>query len=289
MRYIAKDYNNPIARAQLESTSCNQDVCNSVQVSKGKYQKAKFGHKIVRDQLRLIYHDKCCYCESSIRPVSTPHIEHFRPQKAITEVNKKGYYWLGYEWTNLLLACPTCNGIKSTKFPILRNNHLVTHPQDINQKIDFTKFSIDSDFYKEERPLIINPERINPEKLFYIDYFCYLIPVKNNRLAKTTIKEIKLNRNDLVAARQKYVNNIIDDIEEQLRIKYSHPGLTDLQFKIQLEIIFKKIIVQIYPTEEYTMLGRNMIERFDELILEDIEPAFRKEIYNLFVRFLKQI
>ena len=112
MRFIEKDFNNTNARNQLESLSYFCDVDNSVIAKKGNYSSSRYGHNIVRKELEYLYLGKCCYCETKINPVSTAHVEHFRPKSKITGVNKNGYYWLGYEWSNLLLACPSCNGIK---------------------------------------------------------------------------------------------------------------------------------------------------------------------------------
>lgn len=291
MRHIEKDMTNIMARNLLESESYNNDVDNCVSNRKGKFFKSsKYGHDIIRKELNDIYFDKCAYCETKIAPVSTAHIEHYRPKSKITQVNDNGYYWLGYEWSNLLLACPSCNGAKGTKFPLLRNNHVTSHPVDANGDIDSTKFPESNGYLNQERPLLINPEYWKPEKLMYIDYYCKLKPIKNNRLAVTTIKEIQLNRGDLVAKRQKKVDAIIKRIEQQIAARYGEGvPLSEQQYKNQLKLIFQDIIARINPEAEYTFLGKNMIERFDEIILEDIERVFRKEIKNCFIDFLKNI
>ncbi|WP_299152264.1 HNH endonuclease [uncultured Christiangramia sp.] len=286
MRHINKDFDNTIARDQLESQEYKNDVLNSVLLRNGNYSSARYGHKIVRDELRDIYFDKCAYCESKIKPVSTPHIEHFRPKKKITGINNSGYYWLGYEWSNLLLACPSCNGIKSTKFPVNNENHITDHPIDANGDIDYTKFDHRNGYHRYERALIINPEYWKPEKLISLSYNGELIPIKNNKLAITTIEKIDLNRHDLLIERTKVIDNIIQRIEEQLFRRFED-NLDDNAFQNQLNIIFKDIIIRIGQEAEYTLVGRNMIEKFDELILEDIEPEFQEEIFDYFVEFLR--
>ena len=67
---------------------------------------------------------KCAYCESYIVDFQHGDIEHFRPKKGVTDENDNvvfikdengqqnphpGYYWLAYDWTNLLLSCTACN------------------------------------------------------------------------------------------------------------------------------------------------------------------------------------
>lgn len=69
------------------------------------------------------FHGKCAYCEQRIKGDQPGDVEHFRPKKAITdEVDNPimisedgetrphpGYYWLVYEWRNLLPSCSLCN------------------------------------------------------------------------------------------------------------------------------------------------------------------------------------
>ena len=87
-----------------------------------------YGHPTVRVELKKIYRDKCGYCETRIRPGATPQVEHYRPKKALESSAHFGYYWLGYEWSNLLLCCPCCNRAKGTSFPIA--GIPVTSPQE---------------------------------------------------------------------------------------------------------------------------------------------------------------
>jgi uncharacterized protein (TIGR02646 family) len=287
VRHIPKNQSNPTARARLESINYRTDIDNSINARKGSfYRSKKYGHQIVRNELNDIYFSKCAFCESKIRPVATPNVEHFRPKSEISGVNENGYYWLGYEWSNLLLACPSCNGAKGTKFPLYGHNHITTHPVNIHGNIDYSRFPENQGYLAKERPLLINPEYWHPEKLMYIDYFGRLIPIKNNIFATTTIKEIELNRDDLVAKRQKKIDKIIVRLEEQIFARYCDNPLNDLQYQYQLNIIFKDIVGRLDKKAEYTLLGKCMVERFDELILDDIEPEFREEIMNYFIEFL---
>jgi hypothetical protein len=123
----------------------------------------------------------------------------------------------------------------------------------------------------------------------YVDYFAKLVPIKKNMLAKTTIKEINLNRDDLVANRQRKVDKIIIRIEEQIAARYGENPLNLQQYQHQLNLVFKDLVSRINPESEYTLLGRSMIERFDELILEDIEEEFHLEIRDYFIDFLSNI
>ena len=71
------------------------------------------------------FHGKCAYCE---QPITKPHnqpgdVEHFRPKGRVMNEGgtpvlvpdnggtreHPGYYWLAYDWRNLLPACNGCN------------------------------------------------------------------------------------------------------------------------------------------------------------------------------------
>jgi uncharacterized protein (TIGR02646 family) len=85
------------------------------------WKKHRYAHDDVRARLRAMFHGKCAYCESQMGHVSRDHVEHYRPKGAVTEdAGHPGYYWLGYSWDNLLLACARCNTPpgKGMQFPI---------------------------------------------------------------------------------------------------------------------------------------------------------------------------
>ena len=62
----------------------------------------------VREALRKMYRDQCCYCEGRITDVSFDHIEHRRPKSKFRD--------RVFDWDNLHLACPKCNLKKSDKW-----------------------------------------------------------------------------------------------------------------------------------------------------------------------------
>ena len=62
----------------------------------------------VREALRKMYWDQCCYCEGRIKDVSHDHIEHRQPKSKFRD--------RVYDWENLHLACPQCNIKKGDKW-----------------------------------------------------------------------------------------------------------------------------------------------------------------------------
>ena len=92
-----------------------------------------YGGKSVKDALKACQHNKCCYSEAKFNqePIT---VEHYRPKGAVgtkgtSEKQYPGYYWLAYEWTNLLLCKAATNSKKRDYFPLLneqnraRNHH----------------------------------------------------------------------------------------------------------------------------------------------------------------------
>ena len=76
----------------------------------------KISHRQIRDALEEMFHSKCAYCEHKI----ATQIEHYRPKSEFPE--------LAFTWSNLLLACPDCNGIKSDQFPETEDGGLIVNP-----------------------------------------------------------------------------------------------------------------------------------------------------------------
>ena len=141
-----------------------------------------YGHATVKQALVAAQLNKCAFCESKIG--FDGDVEHFRPkagcrQGAGEPLIKPGYYWLAYDWDNLLFACPICNQrFKQNYFPLADPAHRArSHKDDIS----------------EEAPLFINPAERNPE-----DHIAFRqeIPyaIDGNEYGKATISALGLGR-----------------------------------------------------------------------------------------------
>ena len=86
-------------------------------------------YKRQRDRFLAATHKKCAYCESKVGPTERKgDVEHYRPKSRTRDVNGKlvkimrngvevnhpGYYWLAYDWNNLLLRRVDSDGTVST-------------------------------------------------------------------------------------------------------------------------------------------------------------------------------
>src|SRR6476661_10679447 len=86
-----------------------------------------YGDKEVKETLIAVQDYKCCFCESKIGHIAYGDVEHYRPKAGWVQdeepINKPGYYWLAYEWDNLLLSCEKCNQrYKKNYFPLANNS-----------------------------------------------------------------------------------------------------------------------------------------------------------------------
>lgn len=137
----------------------------------------KYRHSQIKTALNTLFHGKCAYCESKIKHVSDPHIEHYRPKSKFPE--------LTFAWDNLLLACGQCNSTKykGDKFPEASEdgpyiNPCADDPEDHFQFVYIPKAKLASVYGKTER-------------------------------GKTTEEELGLNRPDLRTHRSKRVEMLV--------------------------------------------------------------------------------
>jgi len=114
-----------------------------------------YASRQVKQTLLKSQYNKCCYCEKKFRSPIFLAVEHFRPKTGVRQSRKSpaecpGYYWLAYQWNNLLLSCHECNSTwKQVLFPLLNPRQRArSHHDNI----------------KAERPVLINPLSENPRR-----------------------------------------------------------------------------------------------------------------------------
>ena len=111
----------------------------------------------------------------------------------------KGYWWLAYEWENLLIACKNCNeSYKKTHFPL-----------EDESKRAYNR----NDSIQEEQPLLINPLEENPSQFIEFD-----LPVTDKpimikaigrcRRGEKTIQLTGINSKEVMEERAAYFSNL---------------------------------------------------------------------------------
>ena len=166
-----------------------------------------YAHKTVKDALRKAQHGKCCFCESKVTHISYGDVEHFRPkagvrQKSGDALERPGYYWLAYEWSNLFLSCQLCNQrYKENLFPLKKPaNRAKSHDDNVGT----------------EKPMFMDPTE---EVGKYISFREEVIfAVGDNPRGKVTIRALGLDRGEL--------NDMRRDWYDKLELIYKLANLT---------------------------------------------------------------
>lgn len=123
------------------------------------FDRTVYADPSVKTALITMQHGKCAFCEAKPLPVSDGDVEHFRPKASLRQsdadpLQRPGYYWLAYDWENLLFACERCNRRhKKSLFPLVEPSRRATsHRAPINS----------------EDPVFIDPSAEDPEQ--YVTY-----------------------------------------------------------------------------------------------------------------------
>jgi uncharacterized protein (TIGR02646 family) len=218
-----------------------------------EFKSAIYADNSVKEALKTMQHHKCCFCESNFSHISYGDVEHFRPKggykqnETDKDLVKPGYYWLAYDWNNLLVSCTLCNQkYKANLFPLLDDskrakNHHVT--------------------LANETPLLINPTLQNPE-----DYISFReekpFAINNNLYGKNTITLLALDREELNTQRLKeyeIIQTLIDIIED---IK-KYPDDLILQGRVQkAQMLIHK---RMQPQAEYSAMIKAAINQTHSL------------------------
>jgi hypothetical protein len=176
----------------INEYNANPDVFSSrlgvplSSIRKIDFNKKIYGHKTVKNQLKIDQHYKCCFCEAKFSDNSPGDVEHYRPKKSYMKDGEKsltypGYYWLAYSWGNLMYSCEICNRTyKRNYFPLA--NELTRKEHHLHPNI----------IHDEDR-LLIDP--VNEDPSLFITFNKEIPkPVPGSRKGKVSIKVYGLER-----------------------------------------------------------------------------------------------
>jgi uncharacterized protein (TIGR02646 family) len=177
-----------------------------------RFQKGIYGHPSVRDALKRAQHDKCALCESKITHVQYGDVEHFRPKAGYRQepddpLVRPGYYWLAYDWSNLLFCCQLCNQrFKGNHFPLADPaRRAKSHRDDVSQ----------------EEPLLINPATEDPAA--FLEFRENVIrAIGDNPRGDATIKVFGLDCGELDGHRLRrfsWFRHLIPLVEQLIRTR----------------------------------------------------------------------
>lgn len=194
-----------------------------------------------KDTLHSYQYGKCCFCERRRDEKMEADVEHFRPKLKVTEnIGHPGYWWLAYEWGNLLFCCKACNSTyKKNHFPMVRNN-------------EACRVATKNGDLSSERPALINPGLEDPADFIKYDWESdpskvFPIGCDPDGRGKQTISILKLaTRDDLHRGRADLLLTL--QLAEEI-VRASRPGEPMYQRAIQ-QLRHKTI-----PTQEHLGLA----------------------------------
>lgn len=275
--------------AELSNNICTDHLNEVISVPSTKISGDIYRGKIVhadrsveytvRDALKTLYKNKCGYCE---KQANAPYIDHHRPTGTITgnAKNSRGYYWLCYEWTNLIPSCHDCNSVtaKGSKFPLsgARKSTHPTHGQP--PSLNLAHFKYDSQYNLDERPLLLHPEYCDSQDHFKFDRDGKIIGITKE--GKQTVSILKLDNEDLNGWRRKIYEDHLADVRKIIR-KFYRPvnPISDDQFEELIGEWVEKLVSDANnPAVEYTFFRKYLLENIDYFFLEMIDPVFRKKV-----------
>lgn len=155
-----------------------------------------YGHRSVKDLLLEAQSGKCCYCERKILASDFGDVEHFRPKAGIRSPKsaaliRPGYYWLAYEWSNLLVSCGVCNtAFKGTHFPL---------------RSERRRARSHGDNLGDEAVILIDPASEDPRDHIRYDGDS---PYARTRRGQATIEMLGLRRGDLREVRKDLLDTL---------------------------------------------------------------------------------
>ena len=155
-----------------------------------------YAHDDVKTSLRRAQHGKCAFCESQITHISYGDVEHFRPKGAFRQgeaepLERPGYYWLAYEWTNLLFSCQLCNQRhKKNEFPL-------SSPA--------LRARSHRDAFTGEQPMFVDPSDPSDDPSVAIS-FREEIPYPKSKRGEETIRALGLKRPPLNQMRRDFLD-----------------------------------------------------------------------------------
>ncbi len=170
---VNDEWNNWTLRCQSATAELTRrrDLGQSPEIDESLYKEFKDSLYMAPDGP---FRGKCAYCEDTIAGDQPGDIEHYRPKKEVRDIRNRiimrlendvqtphpGYYWLAYDWKNLLASCNSCN-----------RRRLPTS----QQQGKGNRFPVDGDYaWKpgdevDEKPLLLNPLWDDPGEHLSID------------------------------------------------------------------------------------------------------------------------
>lgn len=230
----------------------------------------------VTEKLLEIYHHKCAYCETK---EFAPDVEHYRPKKSVTEAtDHPGYYWLCYEWSNLVPACHFCNARqgKRNRFPLINENNRVIAPTFLpNGDLDEEACKAENVSLLDESPFLFHPEVDDPSPHFKFNTVGKIEGIDDAERAEKTIEICDLNRQMLLYRRQKMLDDLVTHLNFLILSFLNGRRSADVLKEDFIEA-FTKLESKTIPEAEYSLMVTYIFTHFEEMVVSLMETDAQK-------------
>jgi 5-methylcytosine-specific restriction endonuclease McrA len=218
------------------------------------------------------YDPKCAYCESTVETVAALQVEHYRPKKEVTGApGHLGYYWLAYEWTNLLLACPRCNGAgaKANHFPV-GSLRVAAEPRDQAGQLLYPELLASGATLLGEQSGLLHPEQDrNLDQHLAFNALGGISGLTDR--GRATVDICQLNRRPLQKARKKVLDGLVQDFKVIMLAATTRRLATNQRLRQALKAIFDEIF-QYQSLDTYTLFRAYIARNFEDFIVAQLPP-----------------
>jgi len=247
----------PIKRQSPPSFLTSDRVQAAKEALRSSYEKTtrqerlKFDFSLLgelKSDLDKLCKGKCVYCESRIESVGPGNVDNFRPKSGARGLTQSyaplHYWWLAYEWDNLLLACEMCSHkYKRDYFPLE------------NESARAPVGALGTELAKEN-PLLIDPASDVIESHLEFEETGLIRSISTK--GKVTIDILGLNREDLVARRRQSGSNLLNRLETLIDSK-------DLTNQRSAELVaFVRELFSDQPSQEFVAVQRTVFDAWYE-------------------------
>jgi uncharacterized protein (TIGR02646 family) len=188
-------------------------------------------YREVAQALWRMQHMRCCYCEVFVHREFND-VEHYRPCSL--------YWWLAWDWSNLLFACARCNR---------KHKHDAFELEPGSRRLVAEQTPPGA-----EVPLLIDPSAVDPRA--HIAYVCVKgkwVPTGRTPAGAHTIRELALDSDALIEHMTRYYESTLAPAIQQLA-----RSVHDLS--LPLELVWRSTVERlISPGAEFVGLAEDAI------------------------------
>lgn len=253
---------------------------NKLEAAKEKpaFEFKAYKNAAVKRVLHRLFRGKCAYCETRYVAAQPMDVEHFRPKKKVEKWQglppRRGYYWLGADWENLLPSCIDCNR---------RRTHFDEDDDSPGEVLGKRAIFPVADEHKrwashdqdpvEEQPLLLNPCDDHPEELLrftregIVKAASGLDDLGRKRV-EASIEIYGLNRPGLVLERLAWIRLLEHKMEIVERVVVLIDELEDDVHAVELDLaedLLQFLLTDLRACEDpdrpYSLAARHVIDK----------------------------